>query len=134
MMMIMKIIIFNHLTNNLYVTVFIIVMFIESKNKVKLIKLNDFMILLNEDDFLLSWVIIKEINLFNIWIKIKLFYFIATFYLLFPIVRWAYDALNPPRRRSPWHVDPSYAPRSIRHIGRIPTRRSRARYFLWHES
>lgn len=53
-MMIMKIITFNHLTNDLYVTVFIIVMFIESKNKVKLIKLNDFMILLNEDDFLLS--------------------------------------------------------------------------------
>ncbi len=55
-------------------------------------------------------------------------------YLLFPIVRWAYDALNSLRRRSPWHVDSSYASRSIRHIGRIPTRRSRARYFLWHES
>ncbi len=41
-------------------------MFIESKDEAKLIELNDFMILLNEDDFSLSWVITEEIDLFNI--------------------------------------------------------------------
>ncbi len=45
---------FNHLTSDLYAAVFIIVMFIELKDEVKLIELNDFTILLNEDDFLLS--------------------------------------------------------------------------------
>ncbi len=38
-----------------------------------------------------------------------------------------------PRRRSPWHVDPSPAPRSIRHLPRTSTRRARARYFLWQQ-
>ncbi len=50
----MKVVTFNHLTSDLYAAVFIIAMFIELKDEVKLIKLNDFMILLNEDDFSLS--------------------------------------------------------------------------------
>ncbi len=54
MMMITKVVTFNYLTSDLYIAIFIIAMFIESKNEVKLIKLNDFMILLNENDFLLS--------------------------------------------------------------------------------
>ncbi len=62
----MKIIIFNHLTSDLYVAIFIITMFIELKDEAKLIKLNDFMILLNEDNFLLNQVIIKKIIFFNI--------------------------------------------------------------------
>ncbi len=66
MMMIMKVITFNYLTSDLYVAVSIIVMFIESKDEVKLTELNDFMILLNEDDFSLSQVMTEEINLFNI--------------------------------------------------------------------
>ncbi len=41
-------------------------MFIELKDEAKLIELNDFMISLNEDDFLLSQVMTEEINLFNI--------------------------------------------------------------------
>ena len=53
-MMITKVVTFNHLTSDLYAAVSIIAMFIESKDEAKLIKLNDFMILLNEDDFLLS--------------------------------------------------------------------------------
>jgi len=66
MMMITKVVTFNYLTSDLYVAVFIIAMFIESKNEAKLIELNDFMILLNENDFLLSQVTTKEINLFSI--------------------------------------------------------------------
>jgi len=62
----MKVITFNYLTSDLYVAVSIIVMFIESKDEVKLTELNDFMILLNEDDFSLSQVMTEEINLFNI--------------------------------------------------------------------
>ena len=54
------------MTSDLYVAAFIIAMFIELKDEAKLIKLNDFMILLNEDDFSLSWVTTEEINLFNI--------------------------------------------------------------------
>ncbi len=54
-------------------------MFIELKDEVKLIELNDFTILLNEDDFSLSRVMTEEINLFNIWVKIELFCFIAIF-------------------------------------------------------
>ncbi len=41
-------------------------MFIELKDEAKLTELDDFMILLNEDDFLLSWVMTEEINLFSI--------------------------------------------------------------------
>ncbi len=52
-MMIVKVVTFNHLTSDLYAAVFIIVMFIELKDE-DLIKLNDFMILLNENDFSLS--------------------------------------------------------------------------------
>ena len=55
-------------------------------------------------------------------------------YLLFSIVIWAYDALNPFDDDPSWHDDSPYASRSIRHIDRTSTRRSRARYFLWHES
>jgi len=53
-MMIMKVVTFNRLTSDLYAAVSIIAMFIESKNEAKLTELDDFMILLNEDDFLLS--------------------------------------------------------------------------------
>ncbi len=65
-MMITKVVTFNYLTSDLYVAISIISMFIESKHEAKLIKLNDFMILLNEDDFSLSWVTTEKINLFNI--------------------------------------------------------------------
>jgi len=41
-------------------------MFIESKDEVKLTELDDFMILLNEDDFSLSQVMTEEIDLFSI--------------------------------------------------------------------
>ncbi len=41
-------------------------MFVESKDEVKLTELNDFTILLNEDDFLLSRVMTEEIDLFSI--------------------------------------------------------------------
>ncbi len=64
--MIAKVVTFNRLTSDLYAAVFIIAMFIESKDEAKLIKLDDFMILLNEDDFSLSWVMTEEINLFSI--------------------------------------------------------------------
>jgi len=62
----MKVVTFNHLTSNLYVAVSIIAMFIESKDEAKLIELDDFTILLNEDDFSLSRVMTEEIDLFNI--------------------------------------------------------------------
>jgi len=41
-------------------------MFIESKDEAKLIELDGFTILLNEDDFLLSQVTTEEIDLFSI--------------------------------------------------------------------
>ena len=53
-MMIAKVVTFDRLTSDLYAAVFIIAMFIESKDEAKLIELNDFMILLNKDDFSLS--------------------------------------------------------------------------------
>ncbi len=65
-MMIAKVVTFNRLTSDLYAAVFIIAMFIELKDEAKLTELNDFTILLNEDDFLLSWVMTEEINLFSI--------------------------------------------------------------------
>ena len=65
-MMIMKVVTFNHLTSDLYAAVSIIAMFIELKDEAKLTELDNFTILLNEDDFSLSQVIIEEINLFNI--------------------------------------------------------------------
>ena len=64
-MMIAKVITFDHLTSDLYAAVFIIAMFIELKDE-DLTELNDFTILLNEDDFSLSQVTTEEINLFNI--------------------------------------------------------------------
>ncbi len=64
-MIIAKVVTFNHLTSDLYAAVFIIAMFIELKNE-DLIELNDFTILLNEDDFSLSQMITEEINLFSI--------------------------------------------------------------------
>jgi len=54
MMMIAKVVTFNHLTSDLYAAVFIIAMFIELKDEAKLIELDDFTILLYEDDFSLS--------------------------------------------------------------------------------
>ncbi len=65
-MMIAKVVTFNRLTSNLYAAVSIIAMFIESKDEAKLTELDDFMILLNEDDFSLSRVTTEEINLFSI--------------------------------------------------------------------
>jgi len=64
-MIIMKVVTFDHLISDLYAAVFIIAMFIESKDE-DLTELNDFMILLNEDDFSLSRVITKEIDFFSI--------------------------------------------------------------------
>jgi len=64
--MITKVVTFDRLTSDLYAAASIIAMFIESKDEAKLIKLDDFMILLNEDDFSLSRVITEEINLFSI--------------------------------------------------------------------
>ncbi len=64
--MIAKVVTFNHLTSDLYAAVFIMTMFIELKDEAKLIKLDDFMILLNEDDFSLSRVTTEEVNLFSI--------------------------------------------------------------------
>jgi len=63
--MIAKVVTFNRLTSDLYAAVFILAMFIELKDE-DLTELNDFMILLNEDDFSLSQVTTEEINLFNI--------------------------------------------------------------------
>ncbi len=63
-------------------------MFVESKDEAKLTELNDFMILLNEDDFSLSRVTTEEINLFSIWVEIELFCSIAIF-LLERTVEWA---------------------------------------------
>jgi len=52
-----------------------------------------------------------------------------TIYPLFPTVTGVGDAPDPPRRRSPWHVDPSPTPRSIRHPPRTPPRPPQARDF-----
>jgi len=65
-MMIAKVVTFNHLTSDLYVAVSIISMFIESKDEAKLTELDDFTILLNEDDFSLSQVTTEEVDLFSI--------------------------------------------------------------------
>ena len=64
--MIAKVVTFNHLTSDLYVAVSVIAMFIELKDEAKLTELNDFMILLNEDDFSLSRVTTEEVDLFSI--------------------------------------------------------------------
>jgi len=61
-----KVVTFDRLTSNLYAAASIIAMFIESKGEAKLTELDDFMILLNEDNFLLSQVTTEEINLFSI--------------------------------------------------------------------
>ncbi len=52
--MIMKVVTFDRLTSNLYAEISIIAMFIELIDEAKLIKLDDFMILLNKADFSLS--------------------------------------------------------------------------------
>jgi len=64
--MIAKVVTFDRLTNDLYAATSIIAMFIESKDEVKLTELDDFTILLNEDDFSLSQVTTEEIDLFSI--------------------------------------------------------------------
>jgi len=64
--MIAKVVTFNRLTSDLYAAVSIIAMFIESKGEAKLTELDDFTILLNEDDFSLSRVTTEEIDLFSI--------------------------------------------------------------------
>jgi len=64
--MIAKVVTFNHLTSDLYAAASIIAMFIESKGEAKLTELNDFMILLNENDFSLSRMTIEEVDLFSI--------------------------------------------------------------------
>ncbi len=65
-MMIAKVVTFNHLTSDLYVAVSIIAIFIKSKDEAKLTELDDFTILLNEDDFSLSRVTTEKVDLFNI--------------------------------------------------------------------
>ncbi len=65
-MIIAKVVTFNYLTSDLYAAVSIIAMFIESKDEAKLTELDDFTILLNEDDFSLSRVTTEEIDLFSI--------------------------------------------------------------------
>ncbi len=65
-MMIAKVVTFDRLTSDLYAAVFIIAMFIKLKDEAKLTELDDFTILLNEDDFSLSWVTTEEVNLFSI--------------------------------------------------------------------
>ena len=65
-MMIAKVVTFDRLTSDLYAAVFIIAMFIESKDEAKLTELDYFTILLNEDDFSLSRVMTEEIDLFSI--------------------------------------------------------------------
>jgi len=64
--MIAKLVTFNRLTSDLYAAASIIAMFIESKDEAKLTKLDDFTILLNEDDFSLSRVTTEEVDLFSI--------------------------------------------------------------------
>jgi len=64
--MIAKVVTFDRLTSDLYAAVFIIAMFIESKDEAKLTELDGFTILLNEDDFSLSRVTTEEIDLFSI--------------------------------------------------------------------
>ncbi len=59
-MMFVKVVTFNRLTSDLYAAIFIIAMFIELKDEAKLTELDDFMILLNEDDFLLSVRIVSK--------------------------------------------------------------------------
>jgi len=61
---------------------------LESKDEAKLTELDGFTILLNEDDFSLSWVTTEEIDLFSIWVEIELFCSIAIF-LLERTVEWA---------------------------------------------
>ncbi len=65
-MMITKVVTFDRLTSDLYAAVSIIAMFIESKDEAKLTELDDFTILLNKDNFSLSWVTTEEVNLFSI--------------------------------------------------------------------
>jgi len=64
--MITKVVTFDRLTSDLYAAVSIIAMFIELKSEAKLIELDDFTILLNEDDFSLSRATTEEIDLFSI--------------------------------------------------------------------
>ncbi len=85
--MIVKVVTFDRLTSDLYAAIFIIAMFIESKDD-DLTELDDFTIWLNEDDFSLSRVTTEEINLFSIWVEIELFCSIAIF-LLERTVEWA---------------------------------------------
>ncbi len=90
-----KILISDHLTNILYVAVFIIAMFIESDVDLEIltlvkvashdfncsISLTDFSLnWLKESDFRLSWKIVKD--LFNIWVEVKLFCFIIVLLLV----------------------------------------------------
>jgi len=63
--MIAKVVTFNRLTSDLYVAVSIIAMFIKLKDE-DLTELDDFTILLNEDDFSLSQVTTEEVDLFSI--------------------------------------------------------------------
>ena len=63
--MIAKVVTFDRLISDLYAAASIIAMFIESKDE-DLTELDDFTILLNEDDFSLSRVMTEEIDLFSI--------------------------------------------------------------------
>ncbi len=97
-----KILIFDHLINILYVAVSIIVMFIELKENEFKVNINlEFLMLvkvalhdfncsisltnfslnwLKENNFRLSWEIMKD--LFNIWVEVKLFCFVIILLLV----------------------------------------------------
>ena len=64
--MIAKVVTFDRLASDLYAAASIIAMFIESEDEAKLTELDDFMILLNEDDFSLSRMTTEEVDLFSI--------------------------------------------------------------------
>ncbi len=91
-----KILISDYLTNILYVTVFIIAMFIESDVDLEIltlvkvasrdfdcsISLTDFSLnWLKESDFWLSWDVTKVKDLFSIWVEVKLFRFVIVLLL-----------------------------------------------------
>jgi len=63
--MITKVVTFDHLISDLYAAASIIAMFIELKDE-DLTELDDFTILLNEDDFSLSRMTTEEVDLFSI--------------------------------------------------------------------
>ncbi len=74
-----------------------------------------------------------SISLFNIIMMLCIFTSWFTSYLVFSTVIAEMTLSTPLRRRFAWHVDSSPHPRSIRHLTWTFSKRSRARYFSWHE-